>query len=156
MSDLTSKLLQALKTLVADFQAIGEDETIPDAINVNEHWDSASAVIAEAEGRDHFINVYGERVPVSQLNGQALRVLQNSGHDEDRQRLDEDHPVLAAILRVRHRTAATFAPSHSGALGEARDNAILEVYREVKAALECRANQAAPGNAVSLCRGELR
>ncbi|WP_046869025.1 hypothetical protein [Microvirga massiliensis] len=150
MTDLTNKLLHALKTLVADFQAIGDDETVPDAINVNEHWDSASAVIAEAEGRDHFVNVYGERVPVSQINEQALRVPQNSGRDEDRERIDEDHPVLAAILRVRHRNAATFAPSHSGALGEARDDAVREVYREVKAALESRANQAAPGSAVSL------
>jgi hypothetical protein len=156
MTELTNKLLQSLKTLVADFQAIGDDETVPDAINVNEHWDSTSAVIAEAEGRDHFVNVYGERVPVSRLNGRALPVLQNSRHDEDRERIDEDHPVLAAILRVRHRTAATITPSHSGALGEARDDAILEVYREVKAALEYQANQSAPGGAASLCREELR
>lgn len=67
----------------------------------------------------------------------ALRASTQGGED-----VDDDHPVLAAILRVRHRNAGNFAPSHSGALGEARDLAIVEVYKEVKAALSSKPTEA--------------
>jgi len=63
-TDLEKQLLHALKTLVADFDAIGEDEAIPDSINDVEHWDLAKALVAVAEGKDHYVSVLGERVPL--------------------------------------------------------------------------------------------
>jgi len=52
--------------------------------------------------------------------------------------IDESHPILAAILRVRHRNAADFSDhsKHSGIRHEAKDKAILECYEEVKKELE--------------------
>lgn len=46
-----SDLRAALETLVADFDAIPEDENVPDAINVNEHWDVARAVLKKYEAK---------------------------------------------------------------------------------------------------------
>lgn len=46
----------------------------------------------------------------------------------------DDHPVIQAIFRVRQRNAGNF--SAPGSICEARDSAILEVYREVRAELE--------------------
>jgi hypothetical protein len=41
------ELIGALRTLVRDFDAIGEDEQVPEAININEHWDAAHALLAK-------------------------------------------------------------------------------------------------------------
>jgi hypothetical protein len=45
------EMLEALKTILADWEAIPEDEQVPDEINVNEHWDAVRAAIAKAEGK---------------------------------------------------------------------------------------------------------
>ncbi len=52
-------------------------------------------------------------------------------------RINEDHPVLAAILTVRRRNAGDFSDmsQHSGIRGEAKDKAILDCYREVEKVL---------------------
>jgi len=63
-TELEKHLLRVLKTLVSDFDAIGEDESIPDSINDVDHWDEAKALVALAEGKDHYVSVLGERVPL--------------------------------------------------------------------------------------------
>ena len=45
------ELFDALKALLADWQAVDPDEQVPDAINVDGHWEAARAAIAKAEGR---------------------------------------------------------------------------------------------------------
>lgn len=57
--------------------------------------------------------------------------------------VNQDHPILAAILRVRHRNAADFSDHspHSGIRGEAKDKAILECYYEVEAELKRQAEE---------------
>lgn len=47
----------------------------------------------------------------------------------------DNHPILGAILRVRYRNASDFSPAGSGARGEAKDEAILDCYKAVEAAL---------------------
>jgi hypothetical protein len=53
-----------LKTLVAAWDAVGEDEQIPESLNVIELWDGARATVAKAEGHKHFKNFYGEIVVI--------------------------------------------------------------------------------------------
>ena len=43
-------LLAALTALVADWDNVDPLAQVPDAINVNEHWDAARAAIAQAKG----------------------------------------------------------------------------------------------------------
>jgi len=64
ITDLEKQLLSALKTLVADYEAIGDDEAVPDSINDNDHWSAARRVIAMAEGKDHYIDAFGDQVPL--------------------------------------------------------------------------------------------
>lgn len=49
--------------------------------------------------------------------------------------VDENHPVLSAILAVRHRAASNFTPEFSGAKGEAYDHGVMDCYKAVEAAL---------------------
>jgi hypothetical protein len=42
-------MLRILKQMVAAWESIPEDTPVPDEINVNEMWDEAKAIIAEAE-----------------------------------------------------------------------------------------------------------
>lgn len=51
-------------------------------------------------------------------------------------RINEDHPILAAILAVRRRAAANSSPEFSGSRGEAYDNAVLDCYRAVELILQ--------------------
>ena len=55
--------------------------------------------------------------------------------DKDGVVVNEDHPILRQILNVRHRAAGNFSEEFSGVRGEAYDNAVLDVYREVEAFL---------------------
>ena len=43
-------LLKALDALVRDWDSLDPDTRVPDAINVNEHWNAARAAIARAKG----------------------------------------------------------------------------------------------------------
>ncbi len=43
------RMLAALKQIRDDRNAVGDDEQVPEALNINEHWDEIDAVIAEAE-----------------------------------------------------------------------------------------------------------
>lgn len=46
-----------------------------------------------------------------------------------------NHPIAEQILNVRRRAAGNFTPEYSGNRGEAYDNAVLDVYRELEAYL---------------------
>lgn len=47
MVEQNDRLREALRTLVADFDAIPEDAPLPDEINNNEHWDAARAALGK-------------------------------------------------------------------------------------------------------------
>lgn len=49
--------------------------------------------------------------------------------------INEDHPILSAILGVRRKAASNFSPEFSGSRGEAYDKAVLDCYKAVELAL---------------------
>lgn len=46
-----------------------------------------------------------------------------------------DHPVMRAILDVRHKAAASFTPEFSGLRGGDYDRGVIDCYKAVQAAL---------------------
>jgi len=45
------ELLEACKALLSDWRAVNPNESVPDEINVDEHWEAISTAIAKAEGK---------------------------------------------------------------------------------------------------------
>jgi hypothetical protein len=51
-------------------------------------------------------------------------------------RVNEDHPVLAAILAKRHIAASSFTPEFSGQRFEDYDRGLIDAYRAAEEALK--------------------
>ena len=57
-------------------------------------------------------------------------------------RINEDHPILDAILRVRRRNAGDFSGKLTAPQSEAYDRAVMDCYHEVEAELKKQAGEA--------------